>query len=220
MTHKAVLCAKDARAPSVRRLVRRLVRGKSAHTFLLVRNLCIYMVPKLQQLVDEVIGRGPQADANVTVSGYMTTFHDSGGANLALLTIYPSDEEIRGGSRNAYMQSQNLWYILGVGQRILEPRVDADLQLPSSLPAGLFSSFPSPAAAADDLDFADDDDQSASGDISDDEESDDDSEGGAKRADLQLAIDAHRSVRGLHDDRLLQLEAAGLSLEVEETIAM
>jgi hypothetical protein len=174
----------------------------------------LYMVPKLQQLVDSAIAQGPSEDTNLIASGYQTTFHNSTRAsNLALLAIYPNDEEIRDVSRTAYMQSQNLWFILGVGQRILEPSLAAGFRLPTTISLGLLA-LSTPAAPSIDAVYGADDIVDEEDTFTDDGSDDE----GAGRADLQRAVDAHRSISGLHDDRLLQLEAAGISLEVEEAV--
>jgi hypothetical protein len=174
----------------------------------------IYMLPKLQQLVDCAIAQGPSKDTNLIASGYQTTFHNSTRAsNLALLVIYPNDEEIRDVSQTAYMQLQNLWFILGVGQHILEPSLAAGFWLPTTISLGLLL-LSTPAAPSIDAVYGADDIVDKEDTFTDDGSDDK----GAGWADLQQAVDAHWSISGLHDDRLLQLEAAGISLEVEEAV--
>ena len=94
----------------------------------------LYMVPRLFVLVRAACQSEATSDPRARASGYAHTYFDFGKIDLAVLTLYPTDDEIKLAAKEAWEEATNLWDLLGVAP--------SDLLAPEALAAA----FPSVAS--------------------------------------------------------------------------
>ncbi|OSC96522.1 hypothetical protein PYCCODRAFT_1379012 [Trametes coccinea BRFM310] len=74
----------------------------------------LYMVPRLSVLIRSACRFAQTSDPGARASGYAHTYFDHGDANLAFLSVFPSDIDITDATQEAWDEACNLWDLLGV----------------------------------------------------------------------------------------------------------
>ena len=92
----------------------------------------LYMIPRLFVLVRAACQSGATSDPRARASGYAHTYFDCGKVNLALLALYPTDDEIALVAKEAWEEATNLWDLLGVAPSdLLTPEATLPTKFPS-----------------------------------------------------------------------------------------
>jgi hypothetical protein len=156
------------------------------------------MIPKLRIKLHEAVLRGKSSDRKARAAGYTHTYFDHEGLDLAILSTYPTDDEIELISEEAAQEADSLVALLGI---------DPDmLHRPHHAPSSSMW-LPSISSWIDDSDL-------------ENEDSDNDSEEIREAEELQKILDNEESSpisRGEKiDQRCLNLMSAALAIASEE----
>lgn len=137
----------------------------------------LYMIPKLLALLRAANIFDYTTRAKARASGYAHTYFstDDGLINLVLLSIFPSDAEIRTAAAAAWEEAKSLWFALGISPSDILPTAD-DAPPIVTLPGinswfDSSSSFPgsNPTPVATNLSAATDPHSESEEDVTDDE---------------------------------------------------
>ncbi len=113
----------------------------------------LYMIPRLLLLVRAACQSGTTTDPRARASGYAHTYFDCGKVDLALLTLYPTDDEIKLAAQAAWEEATNLWDLLGVAPSdLLAPEVGGAAKFPGA--ASWFEAGEDPVYDYDEDDLA------------------------------------------------------------------
>ncbi|PSS18269.1 hypothetical protein PHLCEN_2v3207 [Hermanssonia centrifuga] len=74
----------------------------------------IFMVPRLSILLRTAIRFSRASDLKARAARYAHTYTDSEGVDLALLSIFPTDDEIEVAAKEAWEEAENLLELLGI----------------------------------------------------------------------------------------------------------
>lgn len=74
----------------------------------------IYMIPKLRIKIHEAILHARISDPKARAAGYNHTYVDNTGINVAILSVYPSDQDIQVVAENAAQEADSLVALLGL----------------------------------------------------------------------------------------------------------
>ena len=166
------------------------------------------MTPLLNVLVRAACRFAKTSDPRACANGYAHTYFDPGDIDLARLSLYPSDDELRHVACEAWEEAMNLWDLLGV--------TPSDLLTPTAPPPS-FTVHPSVSswfAAGKDPVY-----DYYSHDVSDDE-SDADADEPSLSEQLQKLVDEDENApivrTAVTDRRMLALKCAAVALTLSD----
>lgn len=92
----------------------------------------LYMIPRLMVRIRSACRLGTTTDPRARANGYAHTYFDSGDVDLALLSHFPTNDELQVATQEAWEEATNLWDLLGVTPfDLLAPAAVPMLSLPS-----------------------------------------------------------------------------------------
>jgi hypothetical protein len=92
----------------------------------------LFMVPRLHILIRAAIKFCHSGDPKARAAGYMHSYFDCKGVNLAQLSVFPTDSEIKDIAIEAYEQAKSLFILLGVSpDDFITTTSTANIHLPS-----------------------------------------------------------------------------------------
>jgi hypothetical protein len=168
----------------------------------------LYMVPQLRALIDSDMADVFAGDGRNAATGYTNTWLSDAGVSLAHLAVFPSDTQFSGSTTQAWNEALSFWAILGVSpqdvQHVDSPAVQTPIR-PIQLPSisAWFHEDTSTNKADSDSTFNSDSDSYSDSSVD---------------YDLEEVIREQEQNYPFHDERLVELKTAAISLSVDQRL--
>ena len=99
------------------------------------------MIPNLNIWLSSAALKATTSSSKATALGYAHTYFDHSGIDLALLSNFPTNNDIHDAANDAFNEASSLFSICGILPQLLSPMIDQPLRLPGihSLDSELFT---------------------------------------------------------------------------------